>query len=133
MKSKNIPSILFKVDNGKIKKTLISDGWEAEFIGSSIPQIVDDHLIIHTPLNDTEVILSYRCKKGEETTDKDFTLQIKGAYGKAERKPNIIPEPAQWHATGGIFKADLSYTVSDELSEVSSDFAEEFELKTGNK
>ncbi len=133
MKSKNIPSILFKVENEKIKKSLISDGWEAEFIGSSIPQIVNDNLTIHTPLNDTEVILSYRCKKGEETTDKNFTLQIKGTYGKAERKPNIIPEPAQWHATGGIFKADLSYTCCNELSEVSSGFAEEFELKTGKR
>ncbi|MDE5671162.1 MAG: family 20 glycosylhydrolase [Eubacterium sp.] len=132
MKNTNIPEIQFKTSSNSVEYTA-ANNWEAEFIGSNFPQIVDDDLKIHTPLNDTEVILSFKCKKGGEVVEKDFTLQIKGVYGKAEKKPNIIPEPAQWHATGGIFKNDISYTSCEELSEVSSAFAEEYELASGKK
>ncbi|MDE5995839.1 MAG: family 20 glycosylhydrolase, partial [Eubacterium sp.] len=130
MKNTNIPEIQFNVNNNSVKYTIKND-WEAKFIGANIPQIVDDNLKIHTPLNDTAVILSFKCKKGNETIDKDFTLQIKGIYGKATTKPNIIPEPAQWHATGGVFKADLSYTCCEALSEAASGFVKDFELATG--
>ena len=132
MKNTNIPEIVLNVINNSVDFS-VSDGWKADFMGADFPQIVDDNLKIHTPLNDTEVILSFKYKKGDETADKDFTLQIKGIYGKAEKKPNIIPEPAQWHATGGIFKADLSYTCCDELSKAASGFAKDFELATGNR
>lgn len=133
MKKTSIPSILFKVTDSEIKKITVSEGWEAEFIGADFPQIVDDNLKIHTPLNDADVILSFKCRKGEEVIDKDFTLQIKGIYGKAERKPNVIPEPAQWHATGGSFKKDISYFCCEELSTAASGFAKDFELATGKK
>ena len=133
MENTSIPSILFKVTDSEIKKTKVSDGWEAEFMGADFPQIVDDNLKIHTPLNDSDVILSFKCKKGEEIIDKDFTLQIKGLYGKAGRKPKVLPEPAQWHATGGCFKNEISYSCCEELSKAASGFAKDFELATGKK
>ena len=132
MKNTNIPEMQLNVNNTSVKYAM-KDGWEAEFIGADFPQIVDDNLKLHTPLNDTTVVLSFKCKKGEETVDKDFPLQISGTYGAAEKKPNIIPEPAQWHATGGVFKNDLSYTCCDELSEAASGFANDFALATGKK
>lgn len=132
MKNTSITEILLNINNNSVEYTA-QNNWKAEFIGADFPQIVDDNLNIHTPLNDTEVTLSFRCKKGEETIDKDFTLQIKGIYGKAGKKPNIIPEPAQWHANHGVFKGSLTYSCCDELSEVSSDFAKNFELASGRK
>lgn len=132
MKNTNIPEIRFKINSNTVEYSA-ANNWKVEFIGANFPQIVDDNLKIHTPLNDTAVILSFKCEKNGECIDKDFTLQIKGIYGKAEKKPNIIPEPAQWHAAGGTFKNELSYTCCKELSKVTSDFSKDFELATGKK
>lgn len=132
MKNTNIPEIQFKTNSNSVEYTA-ANNWEIEFIGASFPQIVDDNLKIHAPLNDTEVILSFKCEKGEEIVEKDFTLQIKGIYGKAEKKPNIIPEPAQWHSSGGFFTNAVSYSCCNELINAADSFAEDFELASGKK
>lgn len=109
------------------------DGWNAEFIGADFPQIVDDNLIVHTPLKDTMAVLSFKCQKGSEVVEKDCPLNIKGLYGAPEKKPNIIPEPAQWHSTGGKVREIISYSCCDELKSTVAAFAEEYFNVTGKK
>ena len=56
MKNTNIPEIRFKINSNTVEYSA-ANNWKVEFIGANFPQIVDDNLKIHTPLNDTAVIL----------------------------------------------------------------------------
>ena len=91
-----LPEIKLNIKNGAVVYS-VTNGWRADFIGADFPQVVDDELNIHTPINDICIVLSFKCTKGSETVEKDCPLLIKGTYGAAGRKPNVIPEPAQWH------------------------------------
>lgn len=130
MKNTYSPDIKLKVVNDTVKFS-IADGWSAEFIGADFTQLVDDELNIHTPLNDSVAALSFKCKKGNTVVERDCQLKIKGIYGECNKKPNVIPEPAQWHATGGILKNISTYFCDNELSEAAEAFAAEFSSVTG--
>lgn len=77
--------------------------YTTEFMGADFSQIVDDDLLIHRPLNDCVVNLSFRVtdKKSGNRFETDIPVFIPGEYGdKKDRKPDIVPEPAQWKAFG---------------------------------
>lgn len=111
----------------------VTSGWRADFIGADFPQVVDDELNIHTPINDICIVLSFKCTKGSETVEKDCPLLIKGTYGAAGRKPNVIPEPAQWHGEKGTLKKISTYSCDDALQNAADDFANELSSVTGRK
>lgn len=116
-------SVIFNIDNE----------WKAEFIGADFTQLVDDDLKIHTPLCDSTATLSFRCKKGNEIVEKDCKLQIKGTYGAPAKKPNMIPEPAQWYPTGGAICDIGSYNYDEELKDAAELFAKDFLKVTGKR
>lgn len=101
MKKIKAPDIQLSITGNSVQFTA-DKSWNVEFIGADFTQLVDDDLKVHTPLKDTSAALSFRCKKGSTVIEKDCTLQIKGAYGAPVKKPNVIPEPAQWHPAGGM-------------------------------
>lgn len=90
----NLPDIQLFIHNGIVDYS-VSDGWNAEFMGADFVQLVDDKLVVHTPLCDMIATLSFKCKKGSETAEKDCKIKIAGTYGAPGKKPNVIPEPAQ--------------------------------------
>lgn len=130
MRKTNAPQIKLNIVNDSVLFTADSN-WNVEFIGADFTQLVDDDLKIHTPLNDTTAILSFRCKKGSEVVEKDCSLQIKGTYGSSVKKPNVIPEPAQWHPTGGVLRDISSYSHDESLKEAADLFANDFFEATG--
>lgn len=132
MKNSNSPQIRLSIVDNAVKFS-VSEGWSAEFIGADFSQLVDDTLNIHTPVNDMTAVLSFKCKKGNTVVEKDCSLSIKGAYGVSEKKPNVIPEPAQWHSAGGLFKNVSTYSYADELVDEAEAFADEFSRVTGKK
>lgn len=125
MKYENIPEIKLSIADNTVH-FCVSDGWQAEFMGADFPQVVDDNLCIHTPLCDITAILSFKCKNNGQTIEKDCKIRIAGIYGAQDKKPHIIPEPAQWHATGGILTEIHSYSCADEFKEAMDAFAEEY-------
>ena len=127
-----LPEIKLNIKNGAVVYTVTS-GWRADFIGADFPQVVDDELNIHTPLTDMTIVLSFKCTRGSETVEKDCPLLIKGTYGTAGRKPNVIPEPAQWHGEKGVLKSISTYSYDDLLQSTADDFANEFSSVTGRK
>lgn len=128
----NSPEIKLIIDDNIVKFN-VSDGWDIEFIGADFPQLVDDSLVVHTPLNDTVATLSFRCSQGDTVVEKDCSLKIKGVYGVQGKKPNIIPEPAQWHAAGGMLKHISTYSCDEKLAEAVHAFADAFFKATGKK
>lgn len=130
MKKTNSPQIKLYVTDDCVKFTADND-WSVEFIGADFTQLVDDDLKIHTPLNDTSASLSFRCRKGDIVTEKDCTLLIKGTYGAPVKKPNVIPEPAQWHPTGGALNDISSYSYDACLKDAAQLFANDFLKVTG--
>lgn len=132
MKNNTLPQIRLSIADNAVQFS-VSDGWNAEFIGADFPQLVDDNLVIHTPLKDMTAVLSFKCRKGSEIAERDCPLHIKGAYGAAEKKPNVIPEPAQWHSTGGVFKNLSTYSYCPELKAEAEAFAAEFSRATGKR
>lgn len=128
----NIPEIKLIIENNVVKFSE-ANGWNVEFVGADFSQIVDDSLVVHTPLNDTVVKLSFNCSKDGNTIEKDCALQIKGTYGAQGKKPNMIPEPAQWHSSGGVLKKLNTYSYDAELAETADAFACEFYKVTGEK
>lgn len=124
MKITDSPEIKLSVSGGAVKFSA-ADGWSAEFIGADFPQLIDDSLTIHTPLNDTKAVLSFKCSKNGTVTEKDCTLKIKGKYDSCGKKPNVIPEPAQWHGTGGSFKNISTFSCTDTLTDTAQSFADE--------
>lgn len=128
----NTPDIRLNIQNNSVCFR-VSDGWETEFIGADFPQLVDDNMLVHTPLCDTEATLSFVCRKGDSVAEKDCKINIKGIYGAQGRKPNMIPEPAQWYATGGIFNKMNSYSSDAVLSDVAEDFALQMFNAAGKK
>lgn len=132
MKNNDSPQITLTIVDNAVKFSA-ADGWNAEFIGADFPQLVDDNLIIHTPLNDMTAVLSFKCKKGSDTAEVDCPLKINGVYGAAEKKPNVIPEPAQWHSTGGIISEIISCSCCDELKNETVAFADDYFKVTGKE
>lgn len=132
MKKDNTPAIRLNIYNNSVSFS-VSDGWEAEFLGADFPQLVDDNLLVHTPLCDTVATLSFKCRKGDSITEKDCKINIKGMHGAQGRKPNMIPEPAQWYATGGSLNKINSYSCDDELRDTADDFALQLSKATGKK
>lgn len=128
----NLPDIQSFIHNGIVDYS-VSDGWSAEFMGADFVQLVDDKLVVHTPLCDMIATLSFKCKKGSETAEKDCKIKIAGTYGAPGKKPNVIPEPAQWHAAGGNFSKINSYSFDDELKNTADNFADEYFRVTGKK
>ncbi len=124
MKASGLPDIKLKVINGYVEFG-VTDGWSAEFIGADFPQLVDDNLKVHMPLTDMDAVLSFKCTKGSETVEKDCTLRLNGEYPSYGQKPNVIPEPAQWHAAAGILKGITSYSCAGELENAVKAFAKE--------
>lgn len=127
-----LPEIKLNIKNGAVVYSVTS-GWRADFIGADFPQVVDDELNIHTPINDICIVLSFKCTKGSETVEKDCPLLIKGTYGAAGRKPNVIPEPAQWHGEKGTLKKISTYSCDDALQNAADDFANELSSVTERK
>ena len=127
-----LPEIKLNIKNGAVVYSITS-GWRADFIGADFPQVVDDELNIHTPINDICIVLSFKCTKGSETVEKDCPLLIKGTYDAAGRKPNVIPEPAQWHGEKGTLKKISTYSCDDVLQNAADDFANELSSVTGRK
>lgn len=132
MKKTNSPEIKLNIADNSVLFSA-DKNWDVEFIGADFTQLVDDDLKIHTPLNDTSATLSFRCKKGSEVVEQDCTLSIKGTYGSPAKKPNIIPEPAQWHPTGGILCDIGSYSYDEYLKDTADIFAQDFLKVTGKK
>lgn len=130
MKKTDSPQIKLNIVNNSVLFTA-DNAWDVEFIGADFTQLVDDDLKIHTPLNDTTATLSFRCKKGSEVTEKDCTLHIKGTYGAPAKKPNVIPEPAQWHPTGGMLGDISSYSCDEGLKSGADLFTSDFLKVTG--
>lgn len=128
----NLPEIKLSINNDVVGYS-ISDGWSAEFMGADFVQLVDDNLAVHTPLCDMTATLSFRCKKGSETIEKDCELRLKGTYGVRGKKPNIIPEPAQWYASGGNLSRINSYSCDEELKNEADAFADEYFKLTGKR
>lgn len=127
-----LPEIKLNIKNGAVVYTVTS-GWRADFIGADFPQVVDDELNIHTPLTDMTIVLSFKCTRGSETVEKDCSLLIKGTYGASGRKPNVIPEPAQWHGEKGVLKSISTYSGDDVLQNAADDFANELSSVTDKK
>lgn len=125
-----LPEIKLSIKYGAVIYN-VTNGWKTDFIGANFPQIVDDELNIHTPLTDMKTTLSFKCTKGCETVEKDCELLIKGTYGKAGKKPAVIPEPAQWHDEGGTVKNISSYSCDDIFQKTAEDFAVELACVTG--
>ena len=130
MKKIKAPDIQLSITGNSVQFTA-DKGWNVEFIGADFTQLVDDDLKVHTPLKDTSAALSFRCKKGSTVIEKDCTLQIKGAYGTPVKKPNVIPEPAQWHPTGGMLRDISSYSYDESLKSAADLFAGDFFKVTG--
>ncbi|MDE6123743.1 MAG: family 20 glycosylhydrolase, partial [Eubacterium sp.] len=130
MKKIKAPDIKLSITGDSVQFTA-DKSWNIEFIGADFTQLVDDDLKVHTPLKDTSATLSFRCKKGSEVIEKDCTLQIKGAYGAPVKKPNVIPEPAQWHPTGGMLRDISSYSYDESLKSAADLFADDFLKVTG--
>lgn len=128
---KTAPEIKLTVKDSEVSFT-VSDGFAAEFIGADFPQLVDDGLRLHTPLTDCTAVLSFRCTRGEETAERDIKLPIKGEFGAPQKKPSVLPEPAQWHGTGGAFTGASAIVCGDEsLCEAADGFAKELSLVLG--
>lgn len=132
MKKADIPKIKLNIVNDSVSFTADKD-WTVKFIGADFTQLVDDDLKIHTPLNDMTATLSFRCKKGNAVVEKDCTLKINGAYGLPVKKPNIIPEPAQWHPTQGTLRDISSYSYDEDMKSAADLFANDFLKVTGKK
>lgn len=126
------PVIKLRIDNGRVIYEAES-GWEIEFLGADFTQLVDDNLVIHTPLNDSYAVLSFRCVKDGCVYEEDCRLFLKGICSGIEEKPPVVPQPAQWHATGGVLKKIDSYSCDEKLKEQADLFAEEFSRVTGRK
>lgn len=125
MKNKNIPEIKLSIINHTVEFS-VSDGWQAEFMGADFPQLVDDALMVHTPINDLTAVLSFRCRKDETVIEKDCEIKINGNHRFPLKKPNVIPEIAQWHPYhGDDFKKITTYSCDDILSAAAADFAAE--------
>lgn len=131
MKSKQNPEIKLSIADNYIQ-FCISDGWQAEFMGADFPQLVDDSLTVHTPINDLTATLSFRCRKDDIMIEKDCSIKIKGSHGAPQKKPNVIPEIAQWHAYGGEFKTIKTYSCDEAMADPAKAFAEELSAITGN-
>jgi len=130
MKKIKAPDIQLSITGNSVQFTA-DKSWNVEFIGADFTQLVDDDLKVHTPLKDTSAALSFRCKKGSTVIEKDCTLQIKGAYGAPVKKPNVIPEPAQWHPAGGMLGEISSYSYDESLKSAADLFAGDFFKVTG--
>ena len=128
----NSPEIKLSVNNNKVDYS-VSDDWSAEFMGADFVQLVDDNLIVHTPLCDMTATLSFKCKKGSEVVEKDCKIKLSGTYGISGKKPDVIPEPAQWYATGGNVCKINSYSCDDTLKSEADAFADEYFKVTGKK
>lgn len=125
-----VPEIKLNVINGCVEYS-VTDSWSAEFIGADFPQLVDDNLRVHMPLTDMNAVLSFKCKRGSETAERDVILALNGEFPSYGRKPNVIPEPAQWHKTVGILKNPRTYSCDEKLFETVKAFALELYNLTG--
>ncbi len=132
MKKNNSQQIKLDIVGDCVKFTA-ADDWNVEFIGADFTQLVDDDLKVHIPLNDTAATLSFRCRKGDTVIEKDCVLSIKGTYGAVVKKPNVIPEPAQWHPTGGALSDISSYSYDEKLKGAAELFANDFLKVTGKR
>lgn len=132
MQKNDHPAIALTVENGTVQFR-VSEGWKAEFIGADYPQLVDNTLAVHTPICDSTAILSFRCQKQDNVVEKDCTLQLKGIYGACGKKPKVVPEPAQWHATGGALQSVRTFCADSALRDAATDFVQELALATGIK
>jgi len=132
MKHTTLPEIVLSIADGHVAFKA-AEGWTAEFIGADFQQLVDDNLKIHCPLKDTKVKLSFKCIKGSEIVEKDCSLKLDGEYGAAGRKPNVVPEPAQWHAMGGMLKKLDSFSCDARLADAAEAFAKELYSVSGMK
>lgn len=128
----NLPEIKLTMNNGKVEYS-VSEGWSAEFMGADYVQLVDDNLFVHTPLCDMTAVLSFKCHKGSETVEKDCKISISGVYGVQSKKPNIIPEPAQWYSKGGSLSKINTYSCDERLRSTADAFSDEYFKVTGKK
>lgn len=83
-------------------------GVDIRLLGADYEQIIDSKGRLITPLCDTPVRVSFEVSKdGKSAISRDYEIVIKGSYndtGKANPKPQIIPELLNWKGGKGEFE-----------------------------
>lgn len=130
MNKNTFPSLTLHINKDCISYKS-EDNVFVQYIGADFPQIVDGSLKIHIPLCDTSVILSFKCEIQGKILEKDFPLLIKGKYGLQKKKPIVVPEPAQWYASGGVFKTIMTFSCENEADGAANLFAETYKKMLG--
>lgn len=127
---KTEPKLSVKIEDGRVVYQAPAGGFHAEFTGADFPQLVDDGLRVHTPLTDCTAVLSFRLIKESEITEVDVPLFLKGQFGAPQKKPRVLPEPAQWHGMGnGVLQNATGIVCTDEeLRFAAENFAREMSL-----
>lgn len=134
----NPARIRLHIADGRVNTTW-SNKYDVHFLGADFGQIVDDDLVVHRPLTDCTVQLSFCAvhRQNGKKTETDLPLFVAGKYGPAKGgKPAVVPEPAQWYAGSGAPAClnDLqAIACTEDTKPAAEEFAQELEEILGKK
>ncbi|MGQ7366488.1 discoidin domain-containing protein [Streptococcus suis] len=130
-------------DMGTWQLPTVPDGVSIEFIGADLEQIIDRDLRVYQPLVDTNVVVNYRLRRGQETVESPaYTVLVSGKYQREETdnaKPQVAPGIAEWKGHTGQFQplATSRIVVNPKdrqaLAYTATSFKEDYQAITGRE
>ncbi|HFU3984100.1 TPA: discoidin domain-containing protein [Streptococcus suis] len=134
-----IPAI--RGDMGTWQLPAVPTGVSIEFIGADLEQIIDRDLRVYQPLVDTNVVVNYRLRRGQETVESPaYTVLVSGKYQREETdnaKPQVAPGLAEWKGRTGQFQPLASSRIvinpkdRQALAYTATSFQEDYRAITG--
>ncbi len=133
---------VIELDENQLVLPDVPSGYEIEINGCDFEQIVSDKGVIHHPLIDKMLQISYIITKtstNETKKTNDITYMIKGEHNlnhEKNAKPVIIPEIQEWYSDSteklSIDVIDSIIYDSFELEAIAHEFVEDFYDFTNN-
>ena len=125
----------------KLSDPTVPDGYQIEFIGADYEQVIGDDGTVYPTLEDKIITVGYKVTKGKRSVESpSLEVIVPAAVNALTNKPNempsVIPELAEWRGNEGKFIVkDNSKIIlgSDKLTEVASEFSQDYEDLTGKK
>ncbi|HEL1619335.1 TPA: discoidin domain-containing protein [Streptococcus suis] len=134
-----IPAI--RGDMGTWQLPVVPTGVSIEFIGADLEQIIDRDLRVYQPLVDTNVVVNYRLRRGQETVESPaYTVLVSGKYQREatdNAKPQVAPGLAEWKGQTGQFQPLASSRIvinpkdRQALAFTATSFQEDYRAITG--
>lgn len=123
-------------DDEKLTMPKVAEGYNIKFVGADYEQVIDKDLIIHKPIVDTKISVTFEISKdGEKALTDPMEIIVPGKYKQqsgSNSKPVVIPEVREWFGSKNNFNISNSSRIvidpvyKNQLNNMANTFAKDY-------